>query len=345
VLVFTLFAGVVADRVPRRGMVITTQCAAMVLAFALAALVLANVVQVWHLVVLATLLGISNAFDMPARHALMLDLVGKKDLTNAIALNSSAFNATRVLGPAIAGALIAAVGVGICFLLNGVSYLAVIASLVAIKLTADGRTGGPSGSMWSRLRDGFRHVWQERRTRTLIMNIAVISIFGLPAMVLMPVMARDVLGRGAETYGMMMSAIGVGALAGALGLAVVGDRVPRGRLLTWSATAFGIAVVLFGVSRWFPFSLAALVALGLSMIITSALTNTLVQTLAPDELRARVVAFYAWAFVGLSPFGAIQAGAVAEWLGTGAAIALGGGICVVAALGLLARSTELAETR
>jgi MFS family permease len=143
---------------------------------------------------------------------------------------------------------------------------------------------------------------------------------------------------------MMMSAIGAGALAGALSLAVVGDRVPRGRLLAWTATAFGVAVALFGVSRWLPFSLAALGGLGLSMIITSALTNTLVQTLAPDELRARVVAFYAWAFVGLSPFGALQAGAVAEWLGTGTAIALGGVICTGTAVVLLGRSRELSDT-
>ena len=345
VLLFTLYAGVLADRVPRRPMVMVTQTGAMVAALALAALTLAGVVQLWHIVVLAGLLGTANAFDIPARHALMVDMVGKEDLTNAVALNSSAFNGTRVIGPAIAGVLIAAVGVGICFLLNGISYLAVIAALAAIRVGGTGRPGRSVDSVWDRLRDGFRHVTTDHRTRVLIVNVAAISVFGLPALVLLPVVARDVLGRGAQEYGWLMSAMGIGALIGALTIALLGHRLPRGRILGWSATLFGGTVALFGLSRSLPLSLVLLAVLGGAMIVTTAFTNTLVQTLAPDDLRARVVAFYAWAFVGLSPLGAVQAGAVAEWIGAGNAIALGGLITTLVAVGGILRSAALRETR
>ena len=345
VLLFTLYAGVLADRVPRRPMVMITQAGAMIAALALATLTLTGVVQLWHIVVLAALLGTANAFDIPARHALMVDMVGKEDLTNAVALNSSAFNGTRIVGPAIAGVLIAAVGVGLCFLLNGLSYLAVIAALAAVRVSTGSRLGRPTDSVWHRLHDGFRHVATDRRTRLLILNVAAISVFGLPALVLLPVVARDVLGRGAQEYGWLMSAMGVGALAGALAIALLGHRLPRGRILGWSATVFGSTVTLFGLSRSLTLSLALLSVLGAAMIVTTAFTNTLVQTLAPDELRGRVVAFYAWAFVGLSPFGAVQAGAMAEWIGAGAAIALGGVVTTIVAVGGILRSEELRGTR
>ena len=345
VLLFTLYAGVIADRVPRRSMVIATQTAAMTVALTLAMLTLTGVVTLWHLVILAFLLGTSHAFDIPARHALMVDIVGRQDLTNAVALNSSAFNATRIVGPAIAGAIITAAGVGICFLLNGVSYLAVIAALGMLQVSTRQSDGRPAHSVLDRLRAGYRHVVTERRTRTIIFNIATVSIFGLPAMVLLPVMARDVLGRGAQEFGWMMSAMGVGALIGALAVAVFGHRLPRGQLLGMSATLFGISVTLFGLARSLALALALLAILGCSLVVTTALSNTMVQILAPDALRARVVAFYAWAFVGLSPFGALQAGTVAEWIGAGNAIAIGGAVTGGMAVWLLLGSAELRATR
>ena len=345
VLLFTLYAGVLADRVPRRPMVIVTQAGAMVAALGLAALTLGGVVQLWHIVVLAALLGAANAFDIPARHALMVDMVGREDLVNAVALNSSAFNGTRVVGPAIAGFLIAAVGVGICFLLNGISYLAVIAALAVIEVPVVRRASGSTSTVWLRLRDGLRHVSTDRRTRMLILNIAAVSIFGLPALVLLPVMVRDVLGRGAQEYGWMMSAMGVGALTGALGIAVFGHRLPRGQLLGWCAALFGGTVIAFGLSRSLALSLVLLALLGCAMIVTTALTNTLVQTLAPDDLRARVVAFYAWAYVGLSPIGGVLAGSAAVWLGAGTTIALGGVVTTLVAVGGVLRSGELRGTR
>ncbi len=345
VLLFILYAGVLADRVPRRSLVIATQTAAMIVALSLATLTLTGVVELWHIVILAFLLGTTHAFDIPARHALMVDMVGKQDLTNAVALNSSAFNATRIVGPAVAGVVIAAAGVGICFLVNGVSYLAVIGALAMLRISTQRRDGGAANTIWDRLRAGYRHIMSERRTRTIILNIATLSIFGLPAMVLLPVMARDVLGRGAQEFGWMMSAMGVGALSGALAVAVFGHRLPRGQLLGASATLFGISVMLFGLSRSLVLSLSLLALLGCSLVVTTALSNTMVQTLAPDELRARVVAFYAWAFVGLSPFGALQAGAVGEWIGAGNAIAIGGTVTTGMAAWLLLRSPELRATR
>jgi len=344
VLFFTLYAGVVADRLPRRGIVLATQSGAMVFAFVLAALVYADVVQVWHVVVLASLMGLSNAFDIPARHALMMDLVGRDDLTNAIALNSSAFNATRVIGPSVAGVIIGIIGVAACFLLNGVSYLAVIWALLVLRLPPFRRPEGPR-SPWKQLREGFAYMATDVRSRTMVLHIAVFSIFGVPAFVLMPVMARDVLGRGATEFGWMMSAVGVGALAGALGIAVLSYRLRRGKLLSFAAVGFGVFDVAFALSRSLPLTLVALVMLGFSMILMTALTNTLLQTIAPDELRGRVVAFYAWAFLGLGPFGALQAGMVAEKLGTPTALAIGGTACLVSAVGLLLRSNEVQETR
>jgi MFS family permease len=343
VLVFTLYAGVLADRFPKRRLVVMTQSGAMVLALTLTALVFANVVVLWHIVTIAALMGLAQAFDIPARHALMVELVGTEDLTNAIALNSSAFNATRVVAPAVAGALIATVGVGVCFLINGVSYIAVIVALLVIRLPPFRRPDS-TASTWQHLRDGLHYVLSDVRSRTLVLNIATFSVFGLPTFVLMPVMARDMLGQGAEAYGWMMSAVGLGALAGALGLAVFGHRLRRGPLVTWAATAFGIMVVLFALSRSLALSLVILVVLGFVTFFTTALTNTLLQTIAPDALRGRVVSFYVWAFLGLGPFGALQAGAVAERIGTGNALALGGVICTIVAASMLLRSRHLRET-
>lgn len=344
VLLFTLWAGVVADRFSRRGVVLVTQSGAMVFSAILAALVFAGVVTVWHLLVLATLIGLTHAFDIPARHALMVDLVGKDDLTNAIALNSSAFNATRVVGPAMAGVIIGVTGIAMCFLVNAISYVAVIGALMLLRLPPFGRPPGRH-SPWNDMLEGFRYITSDTRSRTLVANIAAFSICGFPVFVLMPVMTRDVLGYGAEAYGWMMSAVGVGALAGGLVLALFGHRLPRGRLLSVAAAAFGVFDVAFALSRWLPTSLIALVMLGLSMITMTALTNTLLQTIAPDAFRGRVVAFYAWAFLGIAPFGALVAGWIAERIGAPGTLAIGGTICVGAAIVLLLRSRDIMRTR
>jgi MFS family permease len=316
----------------------------MALALALAAFVFAGAVTIWHIIVVAAGLGIAMAFDIPARQAFIVEMVGKDDLTNAIALNSSAFNGTRVVGPAIAGALIATVGIGACFLVNGVSYLPLIVVLAVMRLP-EHRPSAPRTSAWSTIRDGFRYVVADRRIRVLIVNIAALSVFGLPVLVLLPVVARDVLGLGAVEFGWMMSAVGIGALAGALVLAGLGHRLPRGKVLAWSSLAFGALVIVFATSRLLAVTLGVLALVGLSFITTTALTNTLLQTIAPDELRGRVISFYALAFVGFAPFGALLAGAAAERWGAASALMVGGVLSAVAVVLGVLRSRELAGTR
>lgn len=344
VLLFTLYAGAVADRVSKHRLVVITQASAMLLAIALAIVVLLGAVELWHVLLVATLLGTVTAFDIPARQSFLVELVGKRDLMNAIALNSSAFNASRVVGPAIAGVIIVAVGVGACFLVNAVTFLAVLVALFAMRL-APFRPTPETSSTWGRIRDGIRYVSSHHPTRVLVSNIAVLSLFGFPFAVLLPVIARDVLDRGPEAFGWMTTAVGVGALIGALGLAIMGHQVPKGRVVGWTSAAFGLLVVAIGLAPSIVLVLVALVLTGFAQIITTALTNTLLQTLAPDELRGRVVSFYTFAFLGFAPFGALGVGAAASQLGTRLALVVGGVLCTVYALVVVVRAGELKDGR
>ncbi len=330
VLTFTLYAGVVADRRDKRRMVVTTQSLSMVLALVLATLVWTKVVTVWHVMALATMLGIVNAFDIPTRQSFMVELVGKEDLMNAIALNSSMFNAARVVGPAIAGALIGAVGVATCFFLNGVSYLAVIAGLVAMRLPPF-EPRPATDTAWLGLREVVAYLRSDRRVETLVVLTAILSVFGFPFLVMMPVFASDVLHVGAAGYGALTAAVGGGAMLGALVIAVNASRiVRRGRLMAFGGAAFGLLVLSFAGSRSFVLSLVLLALTGCAMIVNNALTNTMLQTSVPDHLRGRVMGFYSFVFVGLSPLGAFQAGAFAERFGAPLAVGTGGLICALA---------------
>jgi MFS family permease len=335
VLVFSLYAGAIADRVAKHRMVIVTQIAAMAVAFGFAALTFAGLQSIGLVIVLAALLGMAQAFDIPARQSFFIELVGKEDLPSAIALNASAFNATRLIGPAIAGVLIASIGVAACFFFNGLSYLAVLAALLVMRLPPIRRSANPPQSAWANIREGLRFVGSDRRIRTLLLNIAAMSVFGLPALALLPVVARIGLGRGAQEYGWMMSAVGAGALVGALAVATFAPRMPKGRVLGWAAVAFGLSVTGLGAVRSLGGVLIFLVLLGAAMITTTALTNTLLQTLAPDGLRGRVISVYTFAFVGMAPFGALAGGTVAEGFGVNVALLLGGiATTVVAVMGV-----------
>lgn len=330
VLAFTLYAGVVADRRDKRRLIVRTQALSMVLALVLATLVWTNVVTVWHVMALATMLGIVNAFDIPTRQAFMVELVGKEDLMNAIALNSSMFNGARVVGPAIAGALIGAVGVATCFFLNGVSYIAVIAGLLAMRL-APFEPRPAAGSAWTGLREVIAFLHSDRRVETLVVLTAILSVFGFPFLVMMPVFARDVLHVNAAGYGALTAAVGGGGMLGALVIAVHSRRiVRRGRVMAFGGTAFGLLVLSFAWSRSFLLSLVLLALAGCAMIVNNALTNTILQTGVPDHLRGRVMGFYSFVFVGLSPLGAFEAGTFAERFGAPWAVGAGGLICAVA---------------
>ena len=341
VLLFTLYAGAIADRVPKHRMVLATQTFAMVVAFGFAAAVWLGVASITAIAVLAALLGLATAFDIPARQSFFIEIVGKEDLASAIALNASAFNATRVVGPAIAGILIGVVGVAACFLFNGLSYIAVIAALLAMRLPPFRRSAVPPRSAWSNIAEGLRYVGHEPRTRALLLNITIMSICGLPALTLLPVLARITLGQGAREYGWMMSAVGGGALFGALAVATFAHRMSMGRVVGWAGALFGLSVTAVGLAHSLLVALLLLTVLGLALITTTALTNTLLQTLVPDGLRGRVISVYTFAFVGMAPIGSLLGGAAADRFGVAWTLGVGGLLCVGAAIALLVRSRDL----
>lgn len=344
VLLLALYAGVVADRMSRRRLVIITKMCSMALALALAGLVFSRQASVWPIMVIAALFGVANAFDIPARHTLFGDLVGKEGLISAVALNSSSFNATRIVGPVIAGFILNAGGAAWCFLLNGVSYIAVLWGLFAMDAPPHPPAIGPRASAWSNIVEGLRYVWSEKRTRGVVLLTALLTIFGSQFLVLLPIIARDELGRGAAAYGWMMAAVGLGALGGALWVASYGRRIPRGRLMLRTSLTFGALVLLLAVPRSIGPVLLILAGAGFVMIANGAMANTLLQTLAPEHLRGRVVSVYTLVAVGMAPLGALEAGTVAEHFGAPVALAVGGTICVIGALMVRWKTPELRAT-
>ena len=343
VLLLTLYGGLIVDQVNKHRLVILTQALSMLPAFALAGLVWSRAVVVWHVAALAAFLGVVNAFDIPARQAFIVDLVGKQDLTNAIALNSSAFNAARVIGPAVAGVLIGALGVGACFFLNGVSYLAVIAGLLAMRLPPHVRPPR-TWSASTGLSEAVAFIRGDRRVSSLVVLMALFSIFGFPYFVMMPVFARDVLHRGAAGYGLLMTAVGIGALIGALAVALLDRRIRKGPTLIAAGGSFGLLLVAFALSRVYLVSVVLLGLTGATMIVNNALTNATIQTLVPDDLRGRVMGFYSFVFVGLAPLGSLQVGALAERIGPPVAVALGGAATALAVAVAAWRVPELRHT-
>ncbi|HXE57770.1 MAG TPA: MFS transporter [Gemmatimonadales bacterium] len=330
VLLFTLYGGVVADRVNRRRFVLLLQGLMLVEALALAILTHTGMITVGALMALAAIFGTLSAFEIPARQAFVVEMVGKEDLMNAIALNSSVFNVTRVLGPAIAGVLIASAGIAACFYVNAASYVAVIAGLLAMRLPPWTRPE-PVDAV-AAFREGMRYVFGQRRPRTLIALAAVYSVFGLAFITMLPVYAARSLGVGAPGYGALMAAVGVGASGGALVLAGFGHRFRRRFVLvTRAGMVFGAALVLAAVVRSFPLALLLLALAGCAMVATNVLTNTTLQTEAPDHLRGRVIGFYSFVVVGLTPVSSFQAGWISERFGVEASLALGGALCLAAA--------------
>ncbi|HET7275410.1 MAG TPA: MFS transporter [Longimicrobiaceae bacterium] len=322
VLIFTLYAGVLADRADKRRILIMAQSAALLQAMAMAVMTDLGTITFGWIIVLVLVLGTANAFEIPTRQAFYVDLVDRKDLTNAIALNSSAFSATRIVGPAVAGALIGAVGIASAFYINAASYLGVLAALLLIKLPRYKRVPRTTTTR-ENLREGFGFIRDDRAIRTLIGLIAGISIFGYPYVMLMPVFARDVLGAGAVGLGWLLAASGAGSLTGALALAALPKRVRRGPLLLASSLGFTVFLGGFALSRSFPLSLALLAGAGFTMILNNVTTNVLVQSLVPDRLRGRVMSVYVFMFMGMAPVGALQAGTFARWLGAPTALLIG----------------------
>jgi MFS family permease len=324
--------GVLADRWPRHRIVMGTQVVGMMQATTIAVLVIGGWVQVWHIVALAVWLGAVMGLDIPARQALFVDLVDgdREDLANAIALNSSLFNATRLVGPSLAGFLIATMGEGPVFALNSASYIAVLGALAAMRLPRPS-TGDGGGSVLHRLVEGFRYAAGFEPVRTLLLVLGGLSLVGMPYVVLLPVFADVVLGGGPRTLGLLMSAAGLGALMGALWLAT--RRSVRGlsAVIALSGTAFGAGLVAFALSRILVLSLLLLVVAGAGMMILAAAINTVLQTIVPAGLRGRVMSLYAMAFMGMGTIGSLVGGWLATVIGAPAAVGLGGLGCLVTA--------------
>jgi MFS family permease len=325
------FGGAVADARGRHPILVATQTASMLLAFALAGLTLSGHVQVWHVFAIAALVGMVNAFDIPARQAFIADMVGRADLVNAIALNSSMFNGARIVGPAVAGALVATIGEGWCFFLNAVSYVAVIGGLLLMRIEKQPRLTR-EGTAVANIIEGFRHVSRTPPIRALLLMLGLVSLAGMPYAVLMPVFADRILHGGPKALGLLMGASGVGALAAAALLATREGVRGLGRWVALASGGFGVSLMLFAWSRSLWLSAAALVPVGFCMMLQMASSNTLIQSMVPDALRGRVMAIYSMMYMGMAPFGALLAGTLAERVGAPATVAGGGVVCIAGAI-------------
>ncbi len=318
---FTLYGGVVADRIPRRTLLVITQCAMMLLAFTLAFLTFTGRVQPWHIIVLAFLLGTANAFDAPARQSFTIELVGREDLTNAIALNATMFNAATVVGPAVGGIIYALAGAAWCFVVNGVTFLAVITALSLMTLP---QLPAPNtqGSALGELRQGLRYVAQTESVRKLIASLGVFALLGIGIVTLIPAWSVEILGGTAATNGLLLSARGIGALIAGLMIASLGRHQVKGRLLTLGSFAMGLLLFAFSAARLLPLSLLALAGVGWGFMLIVNTINALVQSQVPDALRGRVMGIYTLVFFGMIPVGSLLAGVTASRVGEPATVAL-----------------------
>jgi MFS family permease len=344
ILLFTLYGGVVADRVNKRRFILILQSLMLAEALTLALLTATHLVTVHWVMGLAVFSGLLSAFEVPTRQSFLAEIVERQDLMNAIALNSSAFNLARVIGPAVAAGLIASVGLAACFFANAASYLAVITSLVRMDPGVAPEPG--TESVVTALREGFAFVFGNRWPRALVILIATFSVFGYPFLPLMPVFARDELRIGASGYAALVAAIGVGAALAAFFLAGFGHRVRRSSLVLASSTLFGLVLLAASRAPEFWSALILFTLAGCLMALNGIAGNTMLQSEAPDELRGRVMGFYSFIVLGLAPFGSFQAGWIAEHLGVRAAFAMGAVVCLLVALGLTWRmSSQVRERR
>lgn len=332
----TPFAGVLVDRMDRHRILVITQTLAMLQALALAAVVLTGSAAVWNLVVLSMALGFINAFDMPTRQSFVLDMVtNREDLGNAIALNSSLFNSARLIGPSVAGVLVATVGEGLCFLINGISFIAVIACLLAMKLTPT-PPRGKQEDFFRGMKDGASYAFGFPPIKYIITLLAFAALVAMPYPVLMPVFAKEVLQGGANTLGFLMAGAGVGALAGAIYLAARQNVFGLDKIIIISALSFGIGLVCFSLSRVMALSMLFMAITGFGMVVQLAASNTILQTIADDDKRGRVMSFFVMSFMGLAPFGSLLFGGLATVIGAPNTLLIGG-CCIIAGALVFAR--------
>ena len=338
--VFASFAGVLADRWNRHRALVVTQTLSTVQALILAALVLTGIINIWHVILLSFSLGFINAFDIPIRQSFVVDIIERReDLGNAIALNSSLVNGARLVGPSIAGMLIATLGEGICFLLNGISFVAVIVALLAMKIKPDGR-GKQNPNVLRGLQEGFSYAFGFAPIRFILLLLALVSLMGMPYMVLMPIFAGKILHGGPRAFGFLLGASGLGALMGALYLASRRSVLGLGKMIVIASGVFGIGLIAFSLSRVFWLSLLAMLLTGFGMMVQMASSNTVLQTIVEEDKRGRVMSFYTMAYMGMVPFGSLLGGGLASLIGAPGTVMLGGATCILGSF-LFARKLPL----
>lgn len=330
-MLFSIWGGSLADLYPKRSILVATQTAQMICAFLLAAGVWLGFASATFIVIIAALNGIAMGFDMPARQSFTVEMTSREDLLNAISLNSSIVNGARVVGPSLAGLMINAFGVAMCFFLNGLSFVAVIAGLMMMRLPPFERkidVVSPAEHAWN----GIAYSFQHPRVRTILLLFLAVGIFGWSYMVVMPAFARDVLGRGADGFGTLMAASGLGALVGALVVATFGHRITPRKIALGGVWLFATALFAFSFSRNFYLALAFLFVAGFGMLLFFSTTNTTLQTIVPDYMRGRVMGVWSLIFGAMIPLGSLEAGAVAHWWGTPFALGLGAIVCAISAV-------------
>jgi MFS family permease len=321
-------AGVWVDRLDRHRTLVVTQVLSMVQSFLLAWLALAGIITIWEIIALSVFQGLINSFDMPSRQAFVIQMIeNRDDLGNAIALNSSMVNAARLVGPSIAGILIARVGEGYCFLIDGISYIAVIVSLLLMRIVPARRPAGHKRVLHE-LGDGFRYAFHFGPIRSVLLIAALVSLMGMPYSVLMPIFASNVLHGGPHTLGFLMAAAGLGALTGAVTLTFRRSVLGLGRVIAWSAAVFGAALIGFGLSHMLWLSLTLMVGVGFGMMRQIASCNTVLQTLVDEDKRGRVMSLYSMAFLGMTPFGSLLAGSLASSIGAPRTVMISGAACI-----------------
>jgi len=337
------FAGVLVDRWNRHRVLVVTQILSMIQALVLAYLVLTGKIMVWQIICLSVILGLINALDIPARQTFVIDMVEtKEDLGNAIALNSSMVNGARLVGPSIAGLLIATLGEGICFLLNGLSFLPVIASLLAMKIRPDMRARKNTRVLQG-LKEGVHYAFGFPPIRSVLLLLALVSFMGMPYTVLMPIFAERILHGGPQALGFLMGATGVGALAGAIFLASRKNVRGLGKIIVFASSVFGLGLVAFSLSRVLWLSMVIMPITGFGMMVQMTSSNTILQTIVEEDKRGRIMSFYTMAFMGMVPFGSLFAGSLAHSIGAPATVAIGGVVCIVGAIAFGRKLPSLRE--
>lgn len=344
VLLMAPWAGVIVDQVDKRNLLVTTQAGAMMLALILAVLTFGGWVSVWQVVLLASGLGVVNSFDGPARQAFVVEMVGREDLPNAIALNSMTFNSARIFGPAIGGALLVAFGPAWCFLLNGLTFLAVITSLLMMHF-APREIKVNTLTPWQKLTGGVVYVRQESNLQALLLMALVFSLFGISYSTVLPAFVDKVLHQGAGAFGVINAFSGVGAVTGAFLMARFGDQGLRGRWLGWALLAFPVVLALFAVTPIYALSVVLAVALGISFMIVFTLINTLLQTNLADDMRGRVLSLYTLTFFGFAPFGNLFIGSMSEAIGLSPALVISAVLCLALSALLIVKTPSVTKLR